>query len=73
MGVRLSDAALALAQELGARDAYLLTETAEAFFRRRGFVAVDRGSVPSGVRDSVEFVAACPASAIVMHRAVVPA
>jgi len=32
MGGRLSDASLALARELGARHAYLLTDTAEAFF-----------------------------------------
>lgn len=70
MGGRLSDASLALARELGARHAYLLTDTAEAFFRRRGFEALDRAHVPAGIRNSVEFAVACPASAIVMHRAV---
>ena len=70
MGGKLSDASLALARELGARHAYLLTDTAEAFFRRRGFEAIDRMAVPAGIRNSVEFAVACPASAIVMHRAV---
>ena len=70
MGGRLSDASLAVARKLGARHAYLLTDTAEAFFRRRGFEVIDRKDVPAAVRDSVEFAVACPASAIAMHRAV---
>ena len=70
MGGRLSDASLAMAQELGARHAYLLTDTAEAFFRRHGFEVIDRKEVPAAIRSSVEFAVACPASAIVMHRAV---
>ena len=59
-----------LARKLGARHAYLLTDTAEAFFRRRGFEVIDRTDVPAAIRNSVEFAVACPASAIAMHRAV---
>jgi N-acetylglutamate synthase-like GNAT family acetyltransferase len=70
IGARLSDAALVLARDLGARDAYLLTDTAEDFFRRRGFEVIDRREVPDGIRNSVEFAVACPESAIVMRRAV---
>lgn len=70
VGAMLSEAALVMAQELGARHAYLLTNTAEDFFRRRGFEVIDRKDVPAGIRSSVEFAVACPASAIVMRRRV---
>lgn len=70
LGARLSEAALVMALELGAHHAYLLTASAEAFFRRHGFEVVDRKDVPAGMRDSVEFAVACPASAVVMRRAV---
>lgn len=72
IGVAISEAALVMAHELGARHAYLLTDSAEGFFRRRGFAVVDRADVPAGIRHSVEFSEACPASAVVMRRLVSP-
>ena len=45
----------------------LLTETAARFFPRFGFAVEDRSSAPPAVRESVEFRAACPASAVMMH------
>jgi amino-acid N-acetyltransferase len=69
VGRLLSEATLVMARELGARQAYLLTTTAEEFFRRRGFQVVDRKDVPVSIRGSVEFAVACPSSAVVMHRA----
>lgn len=68
VGVLLSDAAMTMARALGAQHVYLLTHTAEAFFRRRGFEVVDRKDVPASIRASVEFAVACPASAVVMRR-----
>jgi amino-acid N-acetyltransferase len=56
-------------EEALARDVtsvYLLTTTAEAFFRRFGFERVPRDSAPAQVRQSVEFRGACPDSAIAM-------
>jgi len=47
---------------------YLLTTTAEQFFPRFGFVAVDRQSMPRSIQGSIEFQSACPASAIAMRR-----
>ena len=52
----------------GARDAYLLTTTAEHYFPRLGFTVIPRAAVPAAVQASVEFREACPASAVVMHR-----
>ncbi len=46
----------------GARAIYCLTTTAEAFFRRRGYVDADRDRAPAAVRETREFSAICPAS-----------
>jgi amino-acid N-acetyltransferase len=69
LGRALVARALATARDAGLRDAYLLTTTAEGWFPRFGFTPVARDAVPPGVRQSVEFREACPASAVVMHRA----
>jgi amino-acid N-acetyltransferase len=68
LGGRLVEAALDLAQAHGVRTLYLLTETADDYFARRGFVPVARSEVAPAVTASVEFTAACPASARVMQR-----
>jgi len=69
LGRALVTRALESARSAGARDAFLLTTTAERWFPRFGFVAIARDAVPAGVRESIEFREACPASAVVMHRA----
>ena len=68
LGRELVERALESAREAGARQAYLLTLTAERWFPRLGFTAIERGDVPASVRESGEFKEACPASAIVMTR-----
>lgn len=50
----------------GVRELYLLTETAEAFFLRRGYDVIERERVPPVVRSCREFSELCPASAVVM-------
>ena len=73
VGHRLTEAAVALAEQRAVGTLFLLTLTAEAFFPRFGFVPIARDDVPASVRQSVEFTAACPASAIVMKKALRPA
>jgi amino-acid N-acetyltransferase len=68
LGERLTNAAIARAGELHVPALYLLTTTAEHFFPRFGFAPITRDDVPAGVRESVEFRSACPASAIVMRK-----
>ena len=68
LGRALVTRALDTARAEGAREAYLLTTTAERWFPRLGFAPIGREQVPPGVRQSVEFREACPASAVVMHR-----
>ena len=70
LGIRLTEAALALARRLGVRRVFLLTETAADFFRRFGFQTTSREAVPPSVQTSIEFTAACPKSALVMERTV---
>jgi amino-acid N-acetyltransferase len=68
LGGRLTQAAIDEARRRGVNAIYLLTTTAEHFFPRFGFVAVDRQSMPASIQGSIEFQSACPASAIAMRR-----
>jgi N-acetylglutamate synthase-like GNAT family acetyltransferase len=45
---------------------YLLTMTADTYFRRFGFEPIERDDIPPAVRRSQEYTVACPASARVM-------
>ena len=66
LGVRLTEAALALAVERGIARVYLLTETAGEFFPKFGFRTVTRDEVDPAVKESQEFSSLCPESAQVM-------
>ena len=56
-------------RQRGLDSIYLLTATAERYFARHGFVAVARDSAPAAIRQSREFVETCPATAVVMRKA----
>ena len=58
----------AYAQQLGVRELYLLTNSAETFFSRRGYSRLDRTGVPEPIRQTAEFSSLCPASAVCMHK-----
>jgi amino-acid N-acetyltransferase len=51
----------------GLREFYLLTTTAEAYFRKRGFKAIDRDEIHPQLLGSRELQDACPASAVCMR------
>lgn len=68
LGRALVDRALADARVAGAREAWLLTETAESFFAGLGWTHADRADAPAAVAASVEFASACPTTAIAMRR-----
>jgi N-acetylglutamate synthase-like GNAT family acetyltransferase len=65
----LCDAALAHARSIGVQHVYLLTTAAEPYFRRLGFVTIDRDSLPAQIRSTSEFLIACPQSATAMEKA----
>lgn len=47
---------------------YLLTETAEKYFSRKGYQTITRSEVPPLLMQSSEFSHVCPASATVMKK-----
>jgi amino-acid N-acetyltransferase len=68
LGRALVERALADARAAGAREAWLLTETAEHFFADLGWTRAERADAPAAVAASVEFASACPITAIAMRR-----
>ena len=47
---------------------YLLTETAGAYFSKRGYQAMPRAEAPRSIQESSEFSHACPSSAMLMRK-----
>jgi amino-acid N-acetyltransferase len=60
LGSRLVDFATGSAKRNGVETLYLLTNTAEEFFKQRGFTLIERELVPDEVRQSIEFTKLCP-------------
>jgi amino-acid N-acetyltransferase len=56
------------ASRLRLQKIYLLTATAEKFFRKYGFVGADRTKAPDAIRETSEFSSVCPSSAIFMSK-----
>ena len=51
----------------GLREFYLLTTTAESYFKKRGFQKIDRDEVHPQILASEEFKGACPETAVCMR------
>jgi phosphinothricin acetyltransferase len=68
LGLALTDTALSYLMSRQFQAVYLLTTTAEQFFRRHDFLVVARTTVPGSVQQSVEFQSACPDTATCMAR-----
>jgi amino-acid N-acetyltransferase len=62
LGQRLVEHAEQHARRQGATTVYLLTMTAEPFFRARGYLVTSRDGAPSAIRSTPEFSGLCPAS-----------
>ena len=45
---------------------YLLTMTAESYFRKRGYQKTERNSAPPEIQGTTEFQSLCPASSVCM-------
>src|ERR1700733_12348644 len=48
------------------RSVYLLTTTAETFFKRLGYERIERSQAPPSIKATREFVSLCPASSAFM-------
>jgi amino-acid N-acetyltransferase len=53
----------------GVHSIYLLTTTAEAFFKRLGYERIDRSRAPPSIKETLEFASVCPASSAFMTKA----
>jgi len=55
-------------KSLGLKEMYLLTETAENYFAKRGFQKINREETPPAIKQSAEFNHLCPSTAVVMKK-----
>jgi amino-acid N-acetyltransferase len=67
-GERMTSAIIDGAREQGVRTVYLLTETAERFFGRAGFVAARREDIPAPLMQSSALDGVCPQGSSVMRK-----
>ena len=72
LGAALVDRAEEHARSRGSRLVFLLTTTAENFFKRRGYASAERASAPWAIRSSREFSDLCPASSAFMSKRIQP-
>jgi amino-acid N-acetyltransferase len=66
LGKRMVDDLIIKAKNLKVDFVFLLTETARAFFLKKGFSDVSRDDVPVEIKSSSEFSFVCPVSAACM-------
>jgi amino-acid N-acetyltransferase len=68
VGRLLIEERLRAAMAAGMTEVYLLTTTAADYFRRLGFVDIERTRAPAALQSSVEFAAVCPSSAVCLRK-----
>jgi amino-acid N-acetyltransferase len=68
LGQALVEHAEQHARRRGVATVYLLTTTAEPFFRSRGYVVTPRDSAPPAIRSTPEFASLCPASSAFLSK-----
>lgn len=68
LGDALVDAIEAHARSAGLASLTLLTQTAAAFFQRRGYTVIPRAQAPASVVSSSEFTTLCPAGSTCLAR-----
>jgi amino-acid N-acetyltransferase len=70
IGRELVERATERAMSSGVTTLYLLTTTAEPYFGRLGYQAIERAEVPAAISNTHEFTTACPSSATVMMKSI---
>ena len=66
LGSKLLAYAEDYARNLGIKSLYLLTNTAESFFKHRGYKCTGRDDAPLAIRETKEFSEICPVSSAFM-------
>jgi amino-acid N-acetyltransferase len=67
LGTAITEYLIAEAKKRSLKGIYLLTETAQGFFLRKGFSNVSRDDVPKVLEASSEFSHVCSKTAVAMH------
>lgn len=67
LGTRLVNRMIEVAKGKGINRLFLLTDTAEKYFKKRGFVIVTRDQVPEDMKQSIEFTTLCTSSPSMMR------
>ncbi len=63
-GRAVTEAVLDRAQSVGARNAYLLTTTAETFFEQKGFARIERTAAPASILATKQATTICSTAAL---------
>jgi amino-acid N-acetyltransferase len=53
------------------KELYLLTTTADIYFRKKGFKKEDKSNAPNSIKNSNEFKSICPCNAIFMVKKII--
>lgn len=67
LGTRLVERIIEVAKKRGIIRLFLLTDTAEEFFEKKGFAVVTRDQVPEDMKKSIEFTTLCTSSPSMMR------
>lgn len=73
LGARLVDAIEDQAHEVDIRMLYLLTTTAEGYFRTRGYESMARDELPEAIQETNEAARLCPTSATCIRKTLLTA
>ena len=72
LGTRLVRQAEQHAKQHGAKQVYLLTNDAKAFFAKRGYAEVERSIAPPEIQGTSQFVSSCCSAAALMRKELEP-
>ncbi|MHA1125914.1 MAG: arsenic resistance N-acetyltransferase ArsN2 [Candidatus Heimdallarchaeota archaeon] len=59
IGKKLTETTITYAKKIGIKKLFLITNTAEEYFKKIGFTVVQENEIPSSVKQSVEFTFQC--------------
>ncbi|MHA1354056.1 MAG: arsenic resistance N-acetyltransferase ArsN2 [Candidatus Heimdallarchaeota archaeon] len=59
IGKKLTEAIITHAKKIGIKKLFLITNTAEEYFKKKGFAVVQENEIPASVKQSVEFTFQC--------------
>lgn len=66
-GVMMTEFLIDYLRKNSFRNIFLLTNTAELFFKKFGFLTIDRNQAPQSIKATKEFSHLCPSTAVCMY------